>query len=119
MAQYAPGTCNIGSHEKRARFRIGILFELVSVLSAFVLFRSGFEWLVFIPIFISALGFIQARQSFCVYYGLRGEYNFKEIGFAKKVSQSLNNRKDIFQSIKLVLISVSIAAAITIVFLLI
>jgi len=119
MTPYVPGTCNIGSREKRSRVRIGILFALISVFLAFFLFHSEFKWLIFVPLFISVLGFVQAKQNFCVYYGLRGEYNFKERGSAKKVLQTQNNKKDIFQSIKLVLISAIIAAAITIVFLLI
>lgn len=32
--------------------------------------------LVFFPATISAIGFIQARMRFCIYFGTRGYYNF-------------------------------------------
>lgn len=116
MNKYTPGTCNIGASEKRARVALGVVFAVVSVLSAFLLRNSQFGVIIFIPLFISALGFFQARRNFCVYYGLRGEYNFNSLGNAKIVLKNQNRKKDINSSLVIIFTSAVVAAAITVVF---
>ena len=89
--QYIPGTCNIGQEEIKRRLGYGwsglaaafILFLL------FVLFGVPAIWrlAIFFPIVISASGFIQAKNRFCVYFGIKGTYNFDSVGAGNSVQR--------------------------------
>ena len=62
---------------------------------------------------MSALGFLQARSSFCVYYGLKKEIHMDEE--EKKVDDQEANFLDRKTSINILIVSMSIGLAYTII----
>ncbi len=113
MSSYKPGVCNIGSEEKTKRVRAGVVFAGVSLVLFALIDRQTYGAYLFIPLFISALGFVQARQNFCVAYGLAGKYSMNEFGNAKQVTNSDARNKDVNHSLVLIFLSVVIAAGLT------
>jgi len=95
---YIPGACNIGKAEIIKRKQFGIVGLILTVLaySLFVYFdvSRGIRFLVFFPALISAIGFLQARMRFCVYYGLAEMFNFDSLGKSGKVENDEFVRKD-------------------------
>jgi len=73
---YLPGQCNLGRAEIRLRYLLGWLGLAAtgSLLAALFWFQISDLWRLtaFFPAFGAALGFLQARQHFCVAYGLQG-----------------------------------------------
>lgn len=95
---YIPGVCNIGKEETNKRKQVGIAGLILTILtySLFVYFEvaKGVRFLIFIPAAISAIGFIQARIHFCVYYGLAEIFNFDLLGKSSKVENDESVKKD-------------------------
>ena len=95
---YIPGVCNIGKEEITKRRQSGIVGLILTILtySLFVYFDvfKGVRFLTSIPAVISAIGFLQARMHFCVYYGLAEMFNFDSLGKSKKVENDEFVRKD-------------------------
>ncbi|NYT04847.1 MAG: hypothetical protein GKC04_00525 [Methanomicrobiales archaeon] len=81
---YHPGVCNIGDDETRLRRNLGWAgFAAALLFAAPVIFCGlprGVRLFVAIPVFIAALGFIQAKMHFCAYFGLRSLVNFRDAG---------------------------------------
>src|ERR1035437_1559422 len=97
-SNYIPDACNIGKEEINKRNQFGIVGLILTVLtySLFVYFdvSRGIRFLTFIPALISAIGFLQARMHFCVYYGLAEMFNFDSLGKSNKVENDEFVRKD-------------------------
>jgi hypothetical protein len=83
-AHYIPGVCNIGRDEIRVRTLTGLagLFITAILLIILIVVRAAsvIRVLVYIPAFISALGFLQAHFHFCAYFGLKSLFNFEKAG---------------------------------------
>jgi hypothetical protein len=82
--EYIPGTCNIGADEIRQR-KISGFGALFGTVGAYFLFRyigvdQAYYLLLFFPAMMTALGLLQARAGFCVYYGYKQIFNFGEPG---------------------------------------
>lgn len=73
---YTPGVCNINVSEIRRRRKIGFigLVSLLILLAVlFILKLPPFIWATaFIPGFLMATGFLQAKHKFCVGYAAAG-----------------------------------------------
>jgi Ni/Fe-hydrogenase subunit HybB-like protein len=78
-SDYIPGACNIGETEIRKRKNFGYvsLFGAIVLFGLMILLDVDPFWrfLIFIPAFGAALGFIQAYMHFCAYFGLKSLYN--------------------------------------------
>jgi hypothetical protein len=95
---YIPGVCNIGKEEIKRRKKVGTAALIITVI-AYLLFvysdiSKGVRFLIFIPAVISAVGFLQARMRFCVYYGLAEMFNFDSPGKSSKVENDEFVNKD-------------------------
>ena len=99
MSQYVPGACNIGSREILRRRVVGIaalVFAMVSgytLLAADELARTA-RLGIFFPLLVSAICFIQARNKFCLAYGLAGTFNFGKIGDMERVFDAESKKSD-------------------------
>lgn len=76
---YQPGVCNIAHDEVGYRRRSGLVGVIVTAVIGVILFAIGAPWwtqlFLFIPAALAAIGFLQARESFCVRYASEGKYN--------------------------------------------
>jgi len=117
--EYVPGQCNLGSQEIRMRKRKSVVGLVITVL--FVIGLQIFDppqelrLLLFIPLAYTIICYYQAQQKFCVVFGIRGIFNFEEIGYSTDVIESEDRIKDrnkawmiIFRSLLLAFIIVAL-----------
>lgn len=98
-AGYVPGVCNIGSREIMRRRTVGIAALVFAVISGYTLLMAdevarSARWAIFFPLLVSAIGFIQARNKFCLAYGLAGTFNFGKISDMERVFDSESKKSD-------------------------
>lgn len=81
-SNYVPGVCNINQTETAYRRKAGYVGLALSIVAAMLLVGLGvdryFRLVVAIPIFISAIGFLQAKNKFCVGYAAASLQNTTE-----------------------------------------
>jgi hypothetical protein len=70
---------------------------------------------VFIPAFLSAAGFLQARYRFCSGYAARGVYNFGRPGQTRGVNDDAASRRDRRKGNQILVMTVVIAAVLTLI----
>jgi hypothetical protein len=114
--QYVPGVCNIGAGEVRKRGTVGWigLIATIVIWAAFVALNTAPHWrlLLFVPAMISALGFLQARQHFCIKYGFRGTHKFgRDVGEPDPADRTDSRRKDRRTSLAILGLAALVGAA--------
>lgn len=111
---YAPGVCNIGAAEIRRRMRAGWAGAGVFVVAfaALLIGDAAPAWhlLLFLPAFAAAIGFVQARSRFCVYFGFASLFNFSELGQEARIVDPEARRRDRAQATRLLSTSGLLAA---------
>ena len=96
---YVPGVCNINRAEiayrrKAGYFGLGLFIVVAIVFIALGINRWAYL-ILFVPAFIAAIGFLQAKNRFCVAYGAGGQQNATEgSAAATKVTDMLAAKKD-------------------------
>ncbi len=79
---YQPGICNINTAEVAYRKRWGYIGSyLFIVLGGLMLLGEASWWMrlvLFLPAYVGAIGFLQARNRFCVAYAAAGQQNARE-----------------------------------------
>jgi len=79
MTAYEPGFCNIGPKEIKTRRRVAIAGTIITVILAayFIAFDIAYflRITIFIPAYAAALGWLQSRRQFCVWYGINKVQN--------------------------------------------
>lgn len=79
---YVPGVCNINRDEiayRRKWRNIGAVSTIVLTVTLFIV--SSNRWIrlsIFLPAFIAAIGYLQAKNKFCVSYAASGLQNAAE-----------------------------------------
>lgn len=77
---YIPGMCNINTAEVAYR-RKAMWFGIGLSLALFIgLLALGAAWwiravILFVPVYIGAIGYLQVKNRFCVSYGASGQQN--------------------------------------------
>jgi hypothetical protein len=117
--KYIPGVCNIGPAEINRRRRSGWLGLGLTIILwlAFWVFHVPALWrfLLFLPAFLSAEGFLQTVFHFCAGFGMQGVFNFgSELGKTETVEQLEFRRKDQQKALLISLYSALIGIAIAI-----
>ena len=111
---YQPGVCNIGPAEIRSRRRVGFIGVIIAIAYLVVALVLGWAapWrlFVFLPVALGANGFLQAGLHFCVNFGMRGLFNFGQLGTEESVMEAEFRRKDQRRAIQIIVLSVVIAA---------
>jgi hypothetical protein len=79
-ATHQPGVCNIGPAEIRVR-RMTAWVGFVLAVAFFIILRSikasqAFYALEFFPVLLFTNGWVQTRSRFCIYFGIKGIFNF-------------------------------------------
>ncbi|MFX1486512.1 MAG: hypothetical protein ACFFBS_05405 [Promethearchaeota archaeon] len=118
--EYNPGVCNIGAPEIRRRNILGWfgLVLTVAVYSSLVLLNLNPLWrlIIIAPSTFSALGFLQARKSFCVYFALLSVQNVgEEVGRTIKVESEDSRQKDRKRALQISAYSIVIGIIVTVI----
>ncbi len=120
---YIPGVCNIGKQEIKRR-RNGAIFGtiLTAVIMAILLLAHAdklWRFLVFLPLVSVGIGFQQWYYKFCAGFGMKGVFNFKQLGESITVDQAEMLKADRSKAIKMIVISILFGLVLTIAFYLI
>jgi hypothetical protein len=98
VAEYIPGTCNIGKGEVRRRQLVALLglFFSVTTLLAFNTVDAPTEIRlgIFFPLMVASVGFVQSRSKFCLAYGFAGTFNVGKMGDIKRVASKEDRAAD-------------------------
>jgi hypothetical protein len=96
--EYVAGSCNIGKGEIKRRQLVALIGAAISVSSLIGLISTDAARTarisLFIPLFVFAIGFVQARKKFCLAYGLLGTFNFGSLGQISRVSDPIAKKAD-------------------------
>lgn len=118
--KYIPGVCNIGIEERKIRRNIGVFGAVLTLIFLFFSLvldlRSIYRIIIFLPAFMSALGFLQYKMHFCAEFGILGVYNFDK-AFRKKISimESEFLKQDRIKALKIIVYSLLVAIFITLI----
>ncbi len=95
---YVAGACNIGPEEIARRRRSGWIGLAASVVLAVGLLAVGAPtWtrlLLALPLYLAAIGFIQARDRFCVGFAAAGITNFEGVGTTHAIADEAARKAD-------------------------
>ena len=115
--QYIPGTCNIGKEEIRLRKNTTISMAILSIalIILFVLLDVDKVWrlTLFLPFIGFSIGAIQWHNRFCVYFGIKGVFNFEKRGTESNVIEEELRRLDISKARRMIAIALSFSIALT------
>jgi predicted nucleic acid-binding Zn ribbon protein len=118
--EYIPGTCNIGPTEIRRRKNATIfsLILTIVVIALILVLHLGKLWRLslFVPMAAIAVNFQQVYFKFCVNFGLRGIFNFGNLGQHDTVEQAEFRRKDRTKAIKMIVVGILIGLIVTLTF---
>ncbi len=108
--KYIPGVCNIGKVELSRR-KNGVYLSLsLLVINVLILqlFPHGKEWnlTVFITVAYLAISYQQWYFKFCVKFGIKGVFNFGDMGKTFSVEQKEFYQKDRAKALKMIAIGV-------------
>jgi hypothetical protein len=82
--RYTAGKCNIGENEIAMRLRAGWFGLALTIIlwGIFIVASVQAPWrlTLFFPATLSAMGFLQAHNRFCVYFGFASIFNFGTVG---------------------------------------
>ena len=103
------------------RRAVGIAALVFALISGYTLYAAddltkSARWGVFFPLFVSAIGFIQARNKFCLAHGLAGTFNFGKIGDMERVFDAESKKSDRSKALVILVQSAIIAGVTTAIF---
>lgn len=85
---------NIGPKERRLRNIVGVIASAVTLLLVGALLEAGFPWgarfLVALPAYVAAIGFLQARAQTCVAFA---KQNIRVLGDSRKDALTPSDRE--------------------------
>ncbi len=116
---YIPGMCNINPAEIRKRRLSGHIGLAAAVLIAALLVFTQSDWLyrivVFAPVYLASIGYLQARSKFCVAYAGAGKQHADD-GDALSVIDASARKADEVRARILYIQAFLIATVLTVVF---
>jgi hypothetical protein len=103
--EYIPGSCNIGKGEIRRRQ----LVALVGLISSFFMLLAfsvtatpiQIRLLIFLPLLVASVGYVQSRSKFCLAYGFAGTFNIGKLGDIKRVASKEDRKADRVTALKI------------------
>ena len=116
---YIAGTCNIGQKEIRRRQLVALIGLFFSISSLIVMISvsapRNTRYGIFIPLMITAVGYVQSRSKFCLAYGFAGTFNFGKLGDLSRVSDPASKAADRATALKILAKSFVLAFIATVV----
>jgi hypothetical protein len=118
--QYIPGVCNIGPAEIKRR-RNGAIFSALftaALVILLILINAGKIWrlTLFIPAASLGVSFLQWYFKFCVGFGIKGIFNFGDVGNTFSILEKENLEKDRLKAWRMILIGIGFGMIAAIVF---
>ena len=108
---YVPGVCNIGKKEIEQRKKPAVitfwLFVLCIVVFVIIGLHGFWKLLLFFPAMAFGISFLQWYLKFCLSFGLKGMYNFGDVGKTSIVGLKENARKDRMKVWKMIITGIS------------
>lgn len=121
--EYVPGVCNIGKEEIKMRRNAAIFGLALSILVASLLLLTHadilWRFVIFFPLVSLGIGFQQWYFKFCVRFGMKGLFNFKDAGQTISIEDAEMRRLDKAKAVKMIVIGILFGLTITILFYLI
>ena len=103
--EYIPGSCNIGKGEIRRRQSVALVGLISSffMLLAFSVTATPIQirLLIFLPLLVASVGFVQSRSKFCLAYGFAGTFNIGKLGDIKRVASKEDRKADRVTALKI------------------
>ena len=117
-SDYIPGICNIGSEERTIRRNTGYVSLILSIILILLLIElkasKVFNLIIFFPILLASISFLQDQMHFCAAFGLKGVYNFgKKILKPARIEELEYIKKDREKALKIIIYSLIISFTIT------
>lgn len=116
---YQAGACNIGPAEIARRRRAGLTGVAIAIALAVGLIAIGAPWwtrlVIFAPLAGGLISLEQARRRFCVGFAMAGIRNFGPLGSPDRVADDADRAADRRAALVLSAYMSAIAAAITVV----
>jgi hypothetical protein len=120
MGGYIPGVCNIGKEEVKKRRQAAIFAAILSfiVISALLFTHANKLWrfLAFVPLASFGISVQQWSSKFCVNFGMRGVFNFKDMGEFTSVEQQEMIKADRAKATKMIVMGLLGGLVATIIF---
>lgn len=118
--KYIPGTCNIGPKEIQMRKKASIMAAAFLVAAmAYVLLCHIDKYgrlFLFFPAAGFAVTFQQWYNRFCVAFGMKGVFNFGDMGKTFSVEQQENFKQDRIKAWKMIVFGIVFGLVIALVF---
>ena len=116
--KYIPGTCNIGKQEMIKRRNGGIVAGIMAVIIAVALSVAHLDrywrFIVFFPLLSFFIGMQQWYYKFCVGFGMKGLFNFGDLGHVNNVEAEEMHKADRTKALKMIVTGILLAAAVTV-----
>ncbi len=116
--KYIPGTCNIGKQEmikrRNGAIAAGIAAVLIAIALPFAHLDKSWRFLVFFPLISFFIGIQQWYYKFCVGFGMKGLFNFGELGHVTTVEEKEMHKADRAKALKMIITGIILAAAVAI-----
>jgi len=117
---YIPGICNLGKKEinkRKVQSIAGLALTILCIITLqFFHFEPVWRLIVFAPLFYSIICFLQAREKFCVVFGIYGVYNFTDERNVVAVEEEEYHTKDRKKAFKIFFTSLAIAIVIVVIY---
>lgn len=116
--QYIPGLCNIGSKEREKRRVNSLMGGMFAFSWPFLCYVFALPELiklvVIIPAIIGSINLMEYRMLFGAFLALSNKYDFSPEGLKGDVIEKVNQEKDQNKALNLLLISLGVSFAYTI-----
>ncbi len=117
---YVPGTCNIGREEIKARKKVAVFSMLfaIALIVVLILVHADKLWrlCLFFPVTSLAIGIQQVYFKFCVGFGMKGYFNFSELGKMDSITEAEFRKKDRAKATQMIAAGISAALVAAVVF---
>jgi len=117
---YIPGACNIGKEEIKMR-KNATIFSFILTITVIVLIymldaNKIWRLTLFIPTASLGVSFQQWYFKFCVAFGIKGVFNFGDIGKTFSINQKENYRKDRIKAWQMIISGIAFGLIFTLIF---
>jgi ABC-type phosphate/phosphonate transport system permease subunit len=105
---YIPGTCNIGPKEISIRKKASVLAAIFCIVFVILMLmldtHKAWRLVLFFPAAAFGVTFQQWYYKFCVAFGMKGIFNFGDLGKSFTIEQKEDYAKDRMKALKMIVV---------------